>query len=118
MTVLTRRALYVLAALSLIAASVHADPAPQPETARVVKAANDFLATLDAKQRTGVSYAYDDEKQRTRWSNLPTRMTPRGGLSMGELSEPQRSAAMALVSSALSSGGSRRSSRSWRRMKS
>jgi hypothetical protein len=105
MTVLTRRALYVLAALSLIAASVHADPAPQPETARVVKAANDFLATLDAKQRAGVSYAYDDEKQRTRWSNLPTRMTPRGGLSMGELSEPQRSVAMALVSSALSKRG-------------
>jgi hypothetical protein len=71
----------------------------------VVKAANAFLSTLDPKQRASVSFAFDDEKQRARWSNLPVRMVPRAGLRMGDLSEPQRAAAMALLSSALSARG-------------
>ena len=50
-------------------------------------------------------FAFDDEKQWARWSNLPVRMVPRGGLSMGELSATQRSAALALVSFALSRRG-------------
>jgi hypothetical protein len=52
-----------------------------------------------------VLFAFDDEKQRVRWSNLPVRMVPRAGLSMGELTAAQRSAAMALLSSALSRRG-------------
>jgi hypothetical protein len=77
----------------------------QTEAARIVHAADAFLATLDAKQRGSVMFAFDDAKQRVRWSNLPTAMVRRAGLSMGELSEAQRSAAMALVSSALSRRG-------------
>ena len=77
----------------------------QTATSRIVSAANTFLSTLDQKQRQSVLFAFDDEKQRARWSNLPVRMVPRGGLSMGELSATQRSAALALVSFALSRRG-------------
>jgi hypothetical protein len=77
----------------------------QTATARIVSAANTFLSTLDAKQRQSVLFAYDDEKQRARWSNLPVTIVARAGLSMKDLSPAQRSAAMALVSSALSPRG-------------
>lgn len=77
----------------------------QTAASRIVSAANAFLATLDQKQRQSVSFAFDDEKQRVRWSNLPVRITPRAGLSMGELSPAQHTAAMALVASALSRRG-------------
>jgi hypothetical protein len=77
----------------------------QTQTVRIVSAADAFLATLDQKQRQSVSFGFDDEKQRARWSNLPVRMVPRGGLSMGELSAGQRSAALALLSTVLSKRG-------------
>jgi Protein of unknown function (DUF3500) len=77
----------------------------QTATARIVSAANAFLSTLDPKQRASVVFAFDDEAQRARWSNLPTTMVRRGGLSMGELSPAQRSAALALLTSALSRRG-------------
>jgi hypothetical protein len=93
-----------IAALALLCLPVGAALAQTP-TSRIVSAANQFLSTLDPKQRSTVVFAFDDEAQRARWSNFPTRMTPRGGLSMGELSPAQRAAAMALVSSALSARG-------------
>jgi hypothetical protein len=77
----------------------------QTATSRIVSTANKFLSTLDPKQRQGVVFAFDDQNQRTRWSNLPVRMVPRAGLSMGDLTPAQRSAALALVSSALSRRG-------------
>jgi len=77
----------------------------QTSTSRTVRAANAFLVTLDQKQRQSVAFAFDDEKQRVRWSNLPVKMVPRAGLSMGELNAAQRSAALALVASTLSRRG-------------
>ena len=91
------RSLLVL--LSLAAASA------QTPASRIAGAANAFLATLDQKQRQSVQFAFDDEKQRVRWSNLPTTMVHRAGLSMGELSAAQRTAALALLSSVLSHRG-------------
>ena len=64
-----------------------------------------FLGTLDASQRQKVLFAFDDQKQRANWSNLPTSFVPRAGLSLKELNAAQRTAAMALVSSALSPRG-------------
>src|SRR5262245_9431029 len=77
----------------------------QTATARIVTAANAFLSSLDEKQRASVLFAFDDEKQRVRWSNLPTAMVPRAGLGMGELGPAQRSAALSLVAAALSRRG-------------
>jgi len=98
------RPISVLAALTCIFLCVSgaADPAP---TAKIVSAANAFLATLDQKQRQTVLFAFDDEQQRARWSNLPVQMVPRGGISLKEMNPEQRSAAMALVASALSARG-------------
>jgi len=79
---------------------------PRPNaTAQIVKAANSFLATLDAKQRQSVLYAYNDEQQRARWSNFPTGFVPRGGINLREMTPAQRAAAMTLLSSALSTKG-------------
>jgi hypothetical protein len=77
----------------------------QTVASKTVSAANAFLATLDRKQRQSVLFAFDDDQQRARWSNLPVTMVRRAGLSMGELSAAQRTAALALVSSALSPRG-------------
>ena len=79
--------------------------AAQTVSARMTSAANAFLATLDAGQRKSATFAFDDEQQRKRWSNLPVKMVPRAGLSLGALNATQRNAAMALVSAALSTKG-------------
>jgi hypothetical protein len=68
-------------------------------------AANAFLATLDDAQRGKVSFDFNDEAQRKRWSNLPTSMVKRGGLRMGDLTPKQREAAMAVLAAALSKQG-------------
>ena len=77
----------------------------QPATSRIVSAANAFLATLDTAQRQRVLFSFDDEEQRRRWSNFPTTMVPRAGLSLKEMTPAQRTAAMALVAAALSPRG-------------
>lgn len=77
----------------------------QSPTARIVTAANMFLSTLTDKQRQSVVYAFDDEQQRAHWSNLPVGAVPRGGISLKEMTPAQRSAAMALLSTALSKRG-------------
>jgi hypothetical protein len=90
--------------LALVCVSVSAAVA-QTATSRIVSAANAFVSTLDEKQRQKVLFAFDDEQQRKRWSNLPTGAVPRAGVSLKEMTPAQRSAAMALVASALSPRG-------------
>ena len=77
----------------------------QTATSRIVSAANAFLSTLDQKQRQTVLFSFNDENQRKRWSNFPISVVPRGGISLKEMNGAQRSAAMALVGSALSPRG-------------
>jgi hypothetical protein len=91
-------------AIVLILVSLGA-AAAQSVSSRIANSANAFLAALDAKQRQSVLFAFDDAQQRARWSNLPTTMVKRAGLSMGELNAAQRSAALALVASVLSKRG-------------
>src|SRR5438876_6279723 len=95
---------YTIRTFILISFSLGAAMA-QTAASRIVSAANTFLASLDPKQRQMVSFAFDDEKQRARWSNLPTSFATRGGLNLKEMTSAQRSAALALVSSALSRQG-------------
>jgi Protein of unknown function (DUF3500) len=98
---ITRMKLRILALICLPLTSAIAETA----TSRMVSAANTFLSTLDTKQRQTVLFAFDDEQQRKRWSNLPIAMVPRSGISLKEMNAAQRSAAMALLSSALSRRG-------------
>jgi hypothetical protein len=103
MNVLTMRRARGILAVALTCLSANAAAAQAP-TSRIVRAANAFLSTLDETQRQRVLFAFDDEQQRVRWSNFPTAMARRAGLSLGELNAAQRSAALALVSSALAAG--------------
>src|SRR5687767_13112573 len=93
-----------LALLTALCLSAHTALAQTP-TSRIVSAANKFLSTLDQAQRRNVQFAFDDEQQRVRWSNLPVTSVRRAGLSTGEMNDAQRSAAMALLASALSKRG-------------
>jgi hypothetical protein len=94
----------LFACLALLCLSVTA-AAAQAGTARMVGAANAFLDTLTPAQKQKAMFAFDDAQQRRRWSNLPVANVPRAGLSLGELSAPQREAVMALVAAALSTRG-------------
>jgi hypothetical protein len=78
----------------------------QPSTsARIVSAAETFLATLDATQRQSVLYDFNDNVQRARWSNFPTGVVPRGGINFRQMSAPQKEAAMKLLATVLSPMG-------------
>ena len=68
-------------------------------------AAREFLATLDDAQRGKVVFDFHDDAQRKRWSNLPPGIVQRAGLRMGDLTKPQRAAAMAVLAAALSKRG-------------
>lgn len=87
---------------AVLAASVLQTPA---ETARAVSAANALLKTLDDKTRAKAVFGFDDQAQRKKWSNLPTGIFSRAGLRLGDLSKPQRDAAMAVMAAALSQAG-------------
>lgn len=96
----------VLAASVLVLGSLPLQAvAASPPIARIVAAAEAFLATLDDAQRKKVVYAFDDADQRARWSNLPVAMVPRGGISLKEMSAPQKAAALKLLASMLSPAG-------------
>jgi hypothetical protein len=74
-------------------------------TARIVNATENFLSTLDADQRKQVVYAFNDNEQRQKWSNFPTGVVPRGGISFKQMTETQREAAMKLLAIVLSPMG-------------
>jgi hypothetical protein len=102
----TRLELFIaVACLVLPAFSSRGQKVPLPATAEIAARANNFLATLDEAQRGKAVYDFKDDAQRKRWSNLPTFIVKRGGLRMGDLTEPQRDAAMAVLAAALSPQG-------------
>jgi Protein of unknown function (DUF3500) len=99
-----RQLLFIIAAI-LLSLPVSAAAQQSEVTARVVSAANTFLSSLDANQRQRVLYAFNDNEQRMRWSNLPTGFVPRGGINFKQMSAPQRDAAMKLLAIVLSPMG-------------
>jgi len=112
--VTTFRALFVWFALaSPLAIGIGQGARPQPTprrsavTSGVVAAAHRFLATLDDGQRARTTFGFRSS-QRTGWSNLPTGIFQRNGLRLGDLTKPQRDAALALVAAALSPAGYRK----------
>jgi hypothetical protein len=81
---------------------------PAAATAAIVSAANAVLASLDDTGRGKVQFAFNDEAQRRRWSNLPSPMFQRVGLKLGDLNPTQRAAVMTLLQTALSANGYRK----------
>jgi Protein of unknown function (DUF3500) len=72
--------------------------------ANAVAKANAFLGTLDGQQRGKVLFEFDSAKKPS-WSNLPVTMVPRNGLRLGELTKPQRAAALDAIAAVLSKQG-------------
>ena len=72
--------------------------------ANAVAKANAFLETLDAPQRGKALFEFDSAKKPS-WSNLPVTMVPRNGLRLGELTKPQRAAALDAIAAVLSKEG-------------
>jgi hypothetical protein len=71
----------------------------------IVALANTFLDSLDDAQREAVLFDYNDEAQRNNWSNFPTGIFNRAGLSYTSLTDEQRSNVMALLQAVLSDEG-------------
>jgi hypothetical protein len=82
-------------------------PAPADATARIVAAAQELVKMLDDAGRKKVQFPFEGP-QRTRWSNLPSPMFQREGLKLGDLTAPQKAAAMNLITLALSRDGFRK----------
>src|SRR5580704_5715729 len=72
--------------------------------AKVVAAANAFLATLSDGERARCMFGFTSS-QRTGWSNLPSGIFQRNGMRFGDMTANQRAAALALVAAALSREG-------------
>ena len=89
----------------LLSAASFAGAHRSAATDDIVHAANAFLSSLSTEQRQQVQYAFRDAKQRARWSNLPIGFVPRGGISLKQMSPPQREAAMKLLATVLSPMG-------------
>jgi hypothetical protein len=96
-----RKLFSITAAVLLLvtASSVAQQPAA---SARIVSAAEAFLASLDETQRKSVLYDFNDNEQRARWSNFPTGVVPRGGINFRQMSAAQQEAAMKLMGAVLS----------------
>jgi hypothetical protein len=103
--ILLAPALYLFAAWFGLNSFGQGSPDTGKATGEIAAAANKFLATLDAEQRSKVVFDFKDQAQRKRWSNLPTMIFKREGLRMGDLTKPQRDAALGVLSAALSPQG-------------
>jgi hypothetical protein len=77
-------------------------------TTRIVGAAQAFLATLDDAGRATVQVPFDGPLKQGNWSNLPIGMVKRSGVRMGDLTAPQKTAALALLEAAFSPMGYRK----------
>ena len=78
MNALLMRTVHWLCLSAAMCLSMHTAMA-QTATSRIVSAADNFLSTLDQTQRRNVLFAFDDEQQRVRWSNLPISSVRRAG---------------------------------------
>jgi hypothetical protein len=74
-------------------------------TAAAAKAAQAFLESLDAAKRAKAQFAFNDDKQRVNWSNLPVTMVPRAGVKFGELTAAQREKLLAVLAATFSPRG-------------
>ena len=67
-------------------------------------AANAFLKSLSAEQRPKASFPFEGD-ERTKWHFIPTDMFPRNGLTLNDMTEPQRKLAHELLKTGMSQRG-------------
>jgi hypothetical protein len=75
--------------------------APEYEFSAMLKATDEFLASLSPSQRSKAVFAFDDA-ERLNWHFVPR---PRRGLSLKEMSAPQRELARGILKAGLSQKG-------------
>jgi Protein of unknown function (DUF3500) len=80
-------------------------PLASRSSRQMALAARAFLDSLGADQLGSVVYPNLGDPARTRWSNLPAGAVPRPGVSIGDLSEPQRVLLHDLLRASTSSQG-------------
>lgn len=80
-------------------------PAADEQTTRVVAAANAFLATLTDEQRGAAVFPFEDNAQRSNWSNFPDGPFQRAGIARGDMTDEQLAALDGLLSELLSEDG-------------
>jgi hypothetical protein len=74
-------------------------------TTAAAKAAQAFLESLDAPKRSKAQFAFNDDRQRANWSNLPVTMVPRAGVKLGDLTAAQREKLLAVLAATFSPKG-------------
>jgi hypothetical protein len=80
--------------------------ARQRAAAEMARAANEFVSSLTADQRTKAVHPLSSEEW-TRWNFIPASMFPRNGISFKELNQTQRQRAHDLMKASLSQTGYR-----------
>ena len=92
--------------LAVLGVAVFIAPAVarQRAAAEMARAANEFVSSLTADQRTKAVYPMSSEEW-TRWNFIPASMFPRNGISFKELNQAQRQRAHDLMKASLSQTG-------------
>jgi hypothetical protein len=76
----------------------------EKSAASMADAAGRFLAALTPEQRQKAAYAFDSD-ERLKWHFIPTEMFARNGLTIADMTEPQRKLAHGLLQAGLSQRG-------------
>jgi hypothetical protein len=76
----------------------------EKSAASMADAATKFLAALTPEQRQKAAFAFESD-ERLKWHFIPTEMFARSGLTIGEMTEPQRKLAHGLLQAGLSQRG-------------
>ncbi|MFZ4828744.1 MAG: DUF3500 domain-containing protein [Phototrophicaceae bacterium] len=93
---------FILSALGTSVVSAHEEAGMVADA--IVQNAQQYLNTLDESQTANSVFEFDSDQKYT-WSNLPTNMVQRAGITVGEMSDEQYSALEALLGSLLSDEG-------------
>ena len=78
--------------------------ASQRSATAMAAAASKYVASLTPEQKAAGTFAFDSE-ERLRWHFIPNEMHPRKGLTVKQMTEPQRALAQALLKTGLSAKG-------------
>ena len=78
--------------------------ASQRSAASMSSAADKWLKALSPEQRQRATFAFDSD-ERLKWHFIPNEMFPRHGVTIKEMSEPQRALARDFMKTGLSAHG-------------
>jgi hypothetical protein len=100
---LTRARLWTIATL-IVVYVIGVIVAAERSSAQMASTATAFLTSLNVAQKGQATFPFEGE-ERLRWHFIPTEMFPRKGLTIKEMTEPQRKAAHDLLKTGLSQRG-------------